>query len=290
MPKSDKMLDFTDIKYQNLIEILKSGTCVFFGAGISKLAGYRLWEELKYGMVDYFWGNRKKISFQNKINFDFSMTQNLKNHTDIIEAFDYLYFLDRNLFDDGIREIFTHDGKNENTAVYHELSKLNNKNNFFITTNIDRGFERYLGIDKNMTNVFPNFDNERMPLLTYLHGRIDDNSSWVFTRNQYHKAYLGESQPCTKVLKKIFERHSVLFIGYGLMDMEIKQAILMTSKRKAHYWLEATSRNTEDSLSIRATTLKENYNIELISYSIDGGGHYVAIDLLNRLHSAVEKR
>jgi len=39
---TDKIPDFADSKYQNLIEALKNGTCVFFGAGVSKIAGYRL--------------------------------------------------------------------------------------------------------------------------------------------------------------------------------------------------------------------------------------------------------
>ena len=74
------------------------------------------------------------------------------------------------------------------------------------------------------------------------------------------------------------------------MDFEIKQAISMTSKRKEHYWLEPTSRSTIDSLSIKATSLKENYNIELISYSIEGEGHNVAIDVIRNLYRAVENR
>lgn len=290
LTETDYIPDFTKPKYHNLVDTIKNGTCVFFGAGVSKLAGYRLWDELKYEMINYFWENRKRIISQRKLELDFSLVQNLKKHPDIIEVFDCLYVLDKFLFNDGIKEIFSKDEKKEKPAIYHELGKLNNNNNFFITTNIDKGFERFLGIAKKRINVFPSFNSNDVPLLTYLHGIIDDSTTWVFTRNQYDSAYIIDSKPCTLFLKDIFEKYSVLFIGYGLMDFEIKQAISLTSKRKEHYWLEATSRSMTDHLSIRATTLQENYNIQLISYSVDGQGHSVILKLLNQLHSATEKR
>ena len=282
--------DFTEAKYQELVDILQNGTCIFFGAGISKLAGYKLWIELKNNMVDFYWNNRGDLSFDHKLQFDFSVTQNMKEHTDIIEAFDYLYFLDKNLFDTGIKHIFSNDEKNEKIKIYHELSKLKNHNKFFITTNVDRGFEKYLGIGRDIPNVYPKFNLGQLPILTYLHGRIDDSTTWVFTRDQYDRAYINGTKPCAEFLEYIFNNYSVLFIGYGLMDIEIKQIISRTNKRKKHFWIEATSRNILGSLSIKSTTLRENHNIELITYSIDEDGHSTAIDIVNAIHKAVENR
>ena len=282
--------DFGSEEYENLVNVLNKGTCVFFGAGVSKLAGYCLWEELRVRIVDYFWDNKNKILGANRMLFDLSLSKNLKNHTDTIEAFDYLYFLDKSLFYSGIKSIFYRDERNSSSKVYHELKKLNNGKNFFITTNIDTGFEKYLGITEEQIAIFPSLNYMQIPLLTYLHGRIDKEDSWIFTREQYNRGYIGNGMPCMNFLKNIFDNFSVLFIGYGLMDFEIKQAISLTKQRKEHYWLEASSRNEEDNLNIRGATLKKNYNIKLITYSVDNHGHDIALNVLNSLYSEIERR
>ncbi len=150
--------DFGSKEYENLLNVLRKGTCVFFGAGVSKLAGYCLWEELKVRIVDYFWDNKNKLLGANRTLFDLSLSKNLKNHTDTIEAFDYLYFLDKSLFYTGIKKIFYQDEMKSMSKVYQELNKLNNGKNFFITTNIDRGFEKYLGITKDQIAIFPSLN------------------------------------------------------------------------------------------------------------------------------------
>ncbi|MBI2487445.1 MAG: hypothetical protein HYW01_10915 [Deltaproteobacteria bacterium] len=55
--------DFNSSEYEDLIDNLLNGACIFFGAGVSKLAGYKLWRELANELVERFWEKRKKFIF-----------------------------------------------------------------------------------------------------------------------------------------------------------------------------------------------------------------------------------
>lgn len=268
IPNSKEIPDFSTSQYEKLISSLLNGACIFFGAGISKFAGYKLWDELRNALVDYFWDKRDTLPsrYLRNQNFDYSICENLKKDS-LIEAFDYLYRINKNLFISGVKGIFQTNYKRNNNEIYQFLKKLDNGKNIFITTNIDMGFQTYLGLTDKDISICPDFINPPK-LITYLHGRIDKEDTWIFTRAQYNKGYEGEAT-CMNYLKNIFKDRSVLFIGYGLREEEIIRAIYSTKKLKAHYWLEGYTRNNIDSLKIRSTNLKENYNIYLIPYSID---------------------
>lgn len=116
--------DFNIPKYENLILSLQKGTCIFTGAGISKLGGYKFWEELKDEMVDYFWKNKGKLTFKKRSDLDLSLCENLKKHGDIIETFDYLYLLNSSLFISGIKDIFYADSMRVSNKVFQVLNQL----------------------------------------------------------------------------------------------------------------------------------------------------------------------
>lgn len=280
--------DFNVPKYEDLILSLREGTCIFIGAGISKLAGYKLWDELRKEMIDYLWTRRNSLSFDQEMCLDLSMCEELKKHEDIIEAFDYLYKIDKKLFVSGMKEIFASDDKRVVNKIYQVLNKLNNGKNFFVTTNIAMGFQKYLGLTDESVPIYPEF-HKPLKLINYLHGRIDKEDTWIFTRAQYDNGYFKGEAPCAKFLKYIFENYNVLFIGYGLREREIQTVISSTDKRKTHYWIEGVSRKNEDHLKIRSTSLKENYNINLIPYYIDQKGHELLYEVINLLYESIKK-
>ena len=74
MPRDSRhgLPDFNNPKYENLILSLQKGTCIFTGAGISKLGGYKLWDELRDEMVDYFWKNKEGFTKKVFINNPYS--------------------------------------------------------------------------------------------------------------------------------------------------------------------------------------------------------------------------
>jgi len=276
---------FNDPQYEDLILALLEGTCIFLGAGVSKLAGYKLWDELKNAIVDCFWRNNSKQPFNKKI--DYSLLENLKTHDKNLEVFDFLYSLNKDLFNSCIKDIFYKDEKNITNYIYNVLNKLKFGKCFFVTTNIDKSFQNYLGITDIETSIYPNLNMPSSKLITYLHGRIDFEESWIFTTSQYNSGYVKDNAPCKQFLVNLFEEYNVLFIGYGLKEDFLLRVISLTERRKKHYWLEGTYRNNMDYLKIRSTTLRENYNINLIPYSIDKDGHKSLIIVLNSLYKVI---
>ncbi len=113
--------NFNKPDYIELIDSLKKGTCIFIGAGISKLAGYKLWKELSDEMVEAYWKARK---------IDYSTKCILSKNENCIENMDYLFFCDETFF----REIITKIFKNvkEKMTMYEKIKILCNitKNNF----------------------------------------------------------------------------------------------------------------------------------------------------------------
>jgi len=283
----DEIPNFDSPIYEHLINVLRKGACIFFGAGISKIAGYKLWEELKIKMVDHFWANKDRLGREKKRKFDYSFCQNLKQHERIIETFDYLYMLNSDLYISGIKSIFDSDEKNTNDLIFKLLYKVNTGKSFYITTNIDNGFQNCTKIGNHNVSIYPFFSNPPK-LISYIHGRINHESSWIFTREKYIEAYSSDSSPCMEFLKQIFDNYSVIFFGYGLREEEIMMAMAKTNKKRQHYWIEPICRNNFDSLKIRSTSLKKNYNITLVPYSIDSLGHEAIIKVIESLNKATK--
>ena len=154
--------------------------------------------------------------------------------------------------------------------------------NFFVTTNIDKGLQEYLGLPDDNVSFYPDFAYPPKPI-TYLHGRINEPKTWIFTEDKYNEGYVGKKASCKKFLVKIFNNYNVLFIGYGLRERDIKRTIACTERRKTHYWLEGYCGRNQDDLRIRSTNLRETYDVILIPYSTDKEGYealYVVLDSL----------
>lgn len=271
----EEIPDFNDLQYEGLVLSLLKGTCcIFYGAGISKFAGYKLWAELKDVLIDYVWEQKNSLPSTNikSMNLDYSMCENLKKYDDILEIFEFLYRQEREFFIDGVKHIFACDKKNSNNEIFLFLKKFKTKGNIFITTNIDNGFQEYLGLNDDQVSVYPDFNNPPK-IITYLHGRIDKEGSWILTKSQYNKAY-AKKPICEEYLKKISENHTILFIGYGLSEKEIQRALCLSNKSKVHYWIEEYSRNKIDHLKIRSTNLRGEYNIRTIPYCIDNRSRF----------------
>ena len=187
----------------------------------------------------------------------------MKIHEQTIETFDNLYLANKDLFIEGIKTIFSSDEKQVNNQIYESLSKLNNGNSFFITTNIDMGLQNFVKLSDQSVSIYPYFSNPPK-LINYVHGRVDSEKTWVFTGKQYSEGYSSKNSACMEFLKQIFQNYSVIFFGYGLREREIMMAISKTNKKRQHYWIEPISREKVDHLKIRSISLKDIYNITVV--------------------------
>jgi len=275
---------------------LHYGTCIFFGAGVSKLAGYPLWNELRDNLVDFFWNNKNKDFKENSGILDFSLCEKLKKYNPL-SSVDYLYNFDKKLFNTGVRKLFNDFSREINSEIYLSLNKLNNGKIFFVTTNIDLGFQNYLGLHDEKVSIYPEL-NKPPKLITYLHGRLYkkwesteedfEQNKWILTTSQYREGYDTDVPPCKNFLKYIFENFNVIFIGYGLNEERVLSSIPVGSRKK-HFWLEGLKRNNIDYLEIQSTTLK-NYNIQLIPYCIDREGPEILNNVFGLMYSASSEK
>ena len=288
-----KIPDFGSSEYHSLVDNLIKGTCIFLGAGVSKLAGYRLWTELCDGIIDAFWEERHKLRNVNK-DFTYSTKESLKNkkQENPIQVLDYLYLTDRKLFENALENIFEKDRKKEKTKVYEELTPLVRPGkNVFVQTNIDKSFQRFFRIQDNDVSINPYF-SKGPKTLNYLHGRIDKKKTWVFTSNQYFMNYLDENSQTFNFLVDLFKANNVLFIGYSFRDFEVKQAIWKSrssSGGKKHFLLVEYDELKREVLEINEINYRETYGIYFIKYNIENDGPELLLDVIKELsNTAVE--
>ena len=210
--------DFTKPEFRELTDALKTGTYIFLGAGISRLAGYPLWKELSDKMVEKFWERREQFKSQD---FKYSHKEWLLKEINSIDVMDYLNAIDPQLFQKTIEEELGKDA--QDTAIYKRMAVLFNSANRFITPNIDRGLEKYYGIGEKDIGINPTLRTTAK--LNYIHGRVDQPGNWIFTRNNYSRNYLTVSSKIMEYLVYIFKTSNVVFMGYSLRDFEILQAV-----------------------------------------------------------------
>jgi hypothetical protein len=290
-PALQTIPNFNEPEYETLIQAFIQGTCIFIGAGVSKIAGYRLWDELRDSMVDYFWLNRASLPKDKRNELDLSTKYNLKE-IKVLDALDFLSLISRELFNEGIKSIFYEDEENINNAIYEALKRISlvgDDINFFVTTNIDQGLQNSLSINDSDVSIFPDLSNPPK-YINYLHGRIDIERSWILTTSQYHRGYVIDSMPCVHFLRNIFESYNVVFIGYGMGDLDLMNVLAITNKRKKHFWLEGWCRKTQDELRFRSTKFHELYNIQLVPYCIEDEEHEILFKVIDSLNKVISSR
>lgn len=273
-----KIPDFSDPRYMNLVEGLSKGGIIFLGAGVSKLAGYKLWDELAMSLAEIFF--REKL-------ISYSMNENLKKHDEPLKVMDYLISINVEQFRDAVTEIFDNDAAVEKKDIYQALAMLA-KNNCFIQTNIDKGLQNHLSIKDGDIGINPFLD---LPpkRLNYIHGIIDRPDTWVLTTSRYNQIY-HKDDGLEKFLINIFKDYTVLFIGYGLQDSEL-QIMLRKLKNKRHYNLYLLERyfdGIKDKAAVEATNNRENYGIETIHFNIDKEGDVLLIKVIKQLYSVAD--
>lgn len=213
---------------------------VFYGAGLSRLAGCLGWNDLAKAIVKALPENvvnkERKDGLVNLASYNpikvFTICSTICDRID--EKFKEQYYY-------GV--IFDSVTPKDISKFVSLHDKLNNLDPLaFITTNIDRGFESIsdsLSLKEKLIINLPesNFlDEEEIIQLIrngnvfYLHGKIDTDKrsllnlkKSIFSQDQYFEFYANGI--INKFLKIIFNRFTVLFVGYGLEDFEILKSI-----------------------------------------------------------------
>lgn len=291
-------------------QILKGQkVAVFVGAGVSKLLGYPLWGELGNAAINFLRNENQIDDFQcNRILHDVT---DPKQKLSILENFlgktsgGHGKFYDSHFSKHRIHP----DGKDNPYEILVDpvFSWIK------VTSNIDPVFANSLAaklnqrqaervnnpetqtqaiIDPKELIVFNenNFVDLRNDRIYHLHGSISHSPSITFTTSDYLKKYY-QSSPTRKFLKTLFEEYTVVFIGYGLEELQILESVIgeKIKTNQPHYALAGAYLNELSFFSIRRKYFK-TLNIELLHYYLDFERHDRLITVLQNWRSQLLER
>lgn len=172
-------------------------------------------------------------------------------------------------------------------------SSLNSFNSSFVTTNYDKYLspasrkavpEEEWRFFKRKQLLGVNLD--RNGNVVHLHGSVDDPDNMVITTKDYLDHY--SSNEVQDFLRYLFEKKTVLFLGYGLEEIEVLEYILrrggvvgtMGDGRVRRYILQGFF-NAEMTLhELLRDYYLESFNTELIGFPKDYKGYAHQIELL----------
>jgi len=291
-----------------LREAALKGTLIpFIGAGASRLAGCPNWTEFADGALRFF-------VTQGKINhsqFDqlarqpprikLSIARDLeRRHNLPINFSDIIYPKDPIINDKGRR-------------IYQALSSLGNT---FVTTNYDKWLDNTISeptpsasadrdaamatIGEKRTVIYRTDDltpdNLRRPnTVFHLHGSVNDPTSMVLTTQDYLRHYANDRRSHSgsrenkvlRFLEFLFTERNVLFVGYGLEELEILEYVIVkvgltgghTATEMRHFLLQGFFTH-EQAVEKSLSNYYADCGIELIPFSRDQKDWEQLVDVL----------
>ena len=252
---------------------------IFVGAGISKLIGFPLWDELANKAIEY-------LHKQNLITY-FEYQKIMREVSDPKQKMTIF---------DALIPRYRKEAKNFYTEIF---SKPNYKNGnpyeiliefdcLKITTNVDKEF--YNALDKKLRmkelqerakmieiqNLSINNINNNA--IYHIHGSIDKLEQTVLTTKDYIEAYYIDKSPVRTFLSDVFREYTVIFVGYGLSEFPILEHII--GKENYHYALIPSYLNEINLFKLQQKYF-ENLHIKPIPFFLDFNGYNRLVDVLD---------
>lgn len=259
---------------------------VFVGAGVSVLCGSPTWEGFANAVIDAV-EEPAKLSFLEveQLRAIQDPRRRLSIAMDLAEGANV---------DLGYEEILhPKGGKDLGLETYRLLSALNP---VFITTNYDKWFDHApppslsKGVGAPSKSVAPRqrrlvvgpdqFNSDLLfdrGAVFHLHGRCTEPRSMVISLRQYISHY---SNPrVIAFLQEVFSKWTVLFVGYGLAELEILEYVIRAgasskgrSARLSHYILYPYRSSEAAQTRFIESYFEKQCNVGVIKYPIDENG------------------
>lgn len=249
-----------------IIEAARAGSlAVFIGAGVSRLTGCWSWHRLAQTIVDRCW-ERDLITFRE--------AESLKTYSDNRKVLTICRRLldDQNamdLFYTTIDEALKGEEDLPISKIYEEIRKIPA---LFVTTNYDAHFD--VNFHRNhVSHGDPSWPAEvGQGRLLHIHGRVEDPNSLVVTLRQYMNLYGNKS--FRQLMHEVFSKHRVLFIGYGLTELEvIEQLVRESDGNTMRHWILEGFFTGEERLFEIECKYYGDLGIEMIPYAKDQRGY-----------------
>jgi hypothetical protein len=288
----------------------------FVGAGTSILAGCPSWNELAKGALN---------DLLNKGLFSHAQLAQVENLDPRIKLSIALGIQKERPID--FPALLTPNGGYDNPMGRRVYGALSSMAKTFVTTNYDRWLDIEIdsapsGIARSgkapavtpaprlrkmfyeMNDFIP--ANLNSPGVFHIHGSLRDPNSMVMTTSHYLRQYANDhhtSKPDEEnrlltFLEYLFERKTVLFVGYGLEELEILEFVVQKARKTAlsgakeakHYVLQGYfGHQIELMRSMRAYFLNE-CGIELIGFRRDERDWAQLADVLEAFALTISSR
>ena len=290
MKKKAPFSDYPQIPDEIIDAIDNGKLLLFIGAGISKLYGYPLWNELardlanvacyeriisfseREVLLDKNYNPQKVISIIVK-KFD---DQNQKGKAGI----DYLAGLLRN-----------YNGRDSKLEL--RIAKyLSNYNAVIVTTNADESLEgtEYFK-DRKVLYSMSDFNvNYKDYSFVHIHGSAKKPDSMVFTSEKYAEIYSFESEVGKKIKELLNGEWTILFIGYGISEFELLRYFIKKEKGPQRLFkIDGYFYKDKEKLELDKIYY-ESLGVKLLPFSREKDDFRGLIKLLKKWNSEIERR
>ncbi|MCD6177108.1 MAG: SIR2 family protein [Candidatus Cloacimonetes bacterium] len=295
MPKTDIKDNIKDIPEvrKPILEAASQGKLVIFiGAGVSRIIGCPSWKNLALKYLKYLYEEKRCINFYEHESLSKLDPRKLLSicrkmlEKEKIPPPDIKSFLNA---DKELKEKYT---------IYEDLYKFSA---VYVTTNyddyLDQVAEKPMSeipsvanstllstIEKEQSKKSEIIIHSQEKLLTskldngkviHLHGSIKDAGNLIMTIVDYMKHYENGGKPAV-FLEEMFNKYTVLFVGYELEEYELLEFIIHKShsskNEKKHFMLYPILRQELSLLNFQQEYYKD-LGIELVPYPIDENGY-----------------
>lgn len=303
----DEKLEYFPEIPESMLQAANSGNLVpFIGAGVSKLAGCPSWAELADKALLYFveqgdinfakLSQLEKMSPKMKLNLACGLEERTNKKIDFHKLLDYQQIKDGTL----------------GSGLYGSIQNLGK---LIITTNYDN----WLDVQHNLSTISTASANKLPPVqniiyeykdikptlladigsgVVHLHGSIMKRDSMVITTQDYLNRYAngggGVRNEYLEFLSQIFSERQILFIGYGLEELEILEYVFLKSPYKKiekfnHYVLQGFFSH-EQELVDQLKQYYQQFNIILLPYLKDALDWHQLIGVLKAYSEKIPAR
>ncbi len=265
---------------------------VFIGAGVSRIVGCMGWGSLAKNLINLCFTLKKEegstcINFKEKINLSSN-----RDHKKIITICQSILELNKHeeaFFKELERSLTPCDEFLKRQNIYEEISGLRG---LFITTNADQIFDSRFNPENIIykpDEINPEYINRNY--LYRIHGSIIDRESLVFTVPQYIRRYNDPN--FRKFLEEIFDKYTVLFLGYGLTEFELLDFLITKFDKNENivqkHFIMLPYYKGEENILQYDKYYYEKIGINVLGYELDEKGYSQLYDILKKWNIEVNQ-
>lgn len=199
------------LQFSALVESLQAGKVIaFVGAGSSAAAGIPTWPQL----IEQLLASSKQV--QDRARAEIARLCEQRRFPEALSALQEM--LGEHPFADLVRDALGPARQSEPcTSLVTALTLLADRLQAVVTTNLDSMLEAgfHWPVELDLT---PNTAIEKKVIK--VHGTLEKPETWVLTRRQYNRKYLGNA-PYRDRLLALYNGGTFMFIGYGMQDVEL---------------------------------------------------------------------